>query len=103
MKVVALIILMLFLLQPLASVAFPCATCSDRPVATDTSDTSGSHSHSQDVDSCGSHDCGDDCIKLSSAITVIYAPLVVETRKPERNHDVPNVVMPIFIPPQIHA
>jgi hypothetical protein len=103
MKTVALIILMLFFLQSLASVAVPSATCSDRPDATETSDTSGSHSHSQDVDSCGSHDCGDDCIKLSRAITVVYAPLVVDVLKPERNHDMPKVIMPIFVPPQIHA
>jgi hypothetical protein len=100
MKTVSLIILVLCLLQHLASFAHPCATCLDIQGSVDTSGNSGSHSHNQDAEFCDSTICGEENVYLNSLITVIYAPLVSIIVVPARCQKLPKVVIPIFVPPQ---
>ena len=91
---------MLCLLQPLAVFTHPCASCLDIQGSVDTSGNSGSHSHNQDVDVSDSTICCEENVYLNSLITVIYAPLVSVIVLPERYQELPNVVIPIFVPPQ---
>lgn len=100
MKVVALIILALCLLQPLVCFAHPCESGLGSVDMVDTADGSGGHSHNQDSDSCDSTVCCAECIQLHSGITLTYAPLVSVLRVPERHQNLPQVVIPIFVPPQ---
>ncbi len=100
MKTVALIVLLLCLLQPLACYAHPCASCLDYPDTEDTSGKSGNHSHDQDTDSCDSTVCCAEYVNLSPDNTVIYAPLVSVVVTPETFQKLPKIVIPIFVPPQ---
>jgi hypothetical protein len=100
MKIVALIILIVSLLQPLACFARPCDSCLGNVDAADTSGTSGSHSHKHDADSCDSTICCAEYESLDSGITIKYAPLVSVLVTTERYQELPMVVIPIFIPPQ---
>jgi hypothetical protein len=100
MKAVALIILMLCLLQPLACFAYPCESCLGGADLADSSEDTGRHSHNQDADSCDSTVCCAACIQLNSGVTLVYTPLVSPFRLPERNQYLPQVVIPIFVPPQ---
>ena len=100
MKAVSLLILALYLLQPLACFTHPCDSCLGNPDTVDTSGTSGNNSHIQDADSCDSTVCCAVYVNLNSEITVMYAPLVSVIDTHERYQELPNVVMPIFIPPQ---
>jgi hypothetical protein len=100
MKMVSLLILVLYLLLPLACFAHPCDSCLDNPDTADSSGKSGSHSHSQDADSCDTTICCEEYINLSSEITIIYAPLVSAIVTHECYQRLPKVVIPIFVPPQ---
>jgi hypothetical protein len=100
MKIISLIILVLFLLQPPACFAHPCDSCLGNPDSANTSGTSDSHSHSQDADHCDSTFCCAVYIQPDSRITAGYAPLVSLLVAPEQHHALPKVVIPIFIPPQ---
>jgi hypothetical protein len=100
MKTVTLIILLLYLLLPLVCFADPCYSCLGSPDAIDTSGKSGSHSQSQDVDSCDSAVCCAESICLNSKITIVYAPLVSVLATLELYQKLAKVVIPIFIPPQ---
>ena len=100
MKTVSLIILVLCLLQPLASFTHPCAVCMAHQGDVETSDTSGAMPINQNtpLNDCTTY-C-DDTIYLQSDITVINVPLVSVIIKPERHTKLLKVVMPIFVPPQ---
>jgi hypothetical protein len=100
MKIVALIILIVSLLQPLACFAHPCESCLGNVDTADTSGTSGSNSHNQDIDSCDSTVCCAEYVPMDSEITIKYAPLVSVLVATERYQKLPTVVIPIFIPPQ---
>ncbi|MFZ4856947.1 MAG: hypothetical protein ACOYL3_11170 [Desulfuromonadaceae bacterium] len=100
MKTVALILLMLCLLQPLACFAYPCDSCLGATDIADSPGEPGQHSHNRDADSCDTTVCCAECLHIRSGITLIYAPLVSPFRLPERNHYLPQVVIPIFVPPQ---
>jgi hypothetical protein len=100
MKTMALIILLLFLLQPLACFAHSCDSFQGKPDIVDTSGKSEGNPHNQDADVCDSTVCCEGNIYLNSQITVIYAPLVSIVATPERNTKLLKVVMPIFVPPQ---
>ncbi len=99
MKTVSLIILLMFLLQPLACFDHPCDSCMGNADTIDTSGTS-SHSHHQDADGCDLTVCCAEYINLHSGIAVIYAPLVSVIIPRERYQKLPNVIRPIFVPPQ---
>jgi hypothetical protein len=100
MKMVTLILLMLCLLQPLACFTHPCASCLGDSDSVETSGASGSHSHNPDADQCDSTTCCAEFMAPSSDPLLVYAPIVSAITVPERSHDLPAVVMPIFIPPQ---
>jgi hypothetical protein len=100
MKIVALIILIVSLLQPLACFAHPCDSCLGNVDTANTSGTSGSHSHNHDADDCDSSVCCAEYVTMDSEITVKFAPLVSALVTTERYQKLPTVVMPIFIPPQ---
>lgn len=100
MKIVSLIILALYLLQPLACFAHPCDSFLNSPNAVETLDESGNQSSSQDADRCDSTLCCGECICQNSGITVSYAPLVSVIVTSERHQILPNIVIPIFVPPQ---
>ncbi|MEI6704308.1 MAG: hypothetical protein WCL71_12355 [Deltaproteobacteria bacterium] len=100
MKTMALIILLLFLLQPLACFAHSCDSCLGNPDIVDTSGKSEGNPHNQDADICDSTVCYEESIKPSTGITVIYTPLVSVIAPPERYTKLLKVVMPIFVPPQ---
>jgi hypothetical protein len=100
MKTMALIILLLFLLQPLAYFAHSCDLFLGSPSTEDTSGKSGSYPHNQDADSCDSTICCEENICLNSEIAVFYSPLVTVLIIPERYQALPKVVIPIFVPPQ---
>ena len=100
MKAVAYILLILCLLQPLACFASPCDSCLGSTDIADSSGEPGRHTHDQDADSCDTTVCCAVCLHSASRITLIYAPLVSELRIPERHQNLPQVVIPIFVPPQ---
>ena len=100
MKTVAFIILILCLLQPLACFAHPCDSCLGSPDIAGSTEEPGQHPHNQDADSCDTMVCCAECLHMKSGITLIYAPLVLPFHLPERNHYLPQVVIPIFVPPQ---
>ena len=100
MKIAALIILVLFLLQPLACFAHPCDSCLGKPDSADTSGTTGSGTHSQDADNCDSTFCCAAYLHDVTKATVIYLPLVSVFFPSERSQKLPKIVIPIFIPPQ---
>jgi hypothetical protein len=100
MKTLSLIILVLFLLQPLACFTHVCDSSMGNPDVADTPCKSGSHSHSQDADSCDSTVCCAEYTSPKSGISVVYLPLVSEIVVPQQYQKLPNVVIPIFVPPQ---
>ena len=100
MKTVALIILMLCLLQPLVCFAHPCESCFGAADIADSSEGSGQQSHNHDADSCDTTVCCAECLHMGCGITLVYAPLVSPFRVPEPNQYLPQVVIPIFVPPQ---
>jgi hypothetical protein len=103
MKIAALIILVLFLLQPLACFAHPCDSCLGKPDSADTSGTTGttgSSTHSQDADNCDSTFCCAVYLHDDTRAAIIYLPLVSALFPPERSQKLPKIVIPIFIPPQ---
>ena len=100
MKMLALIIIVLCLLQPVACFAHPCDSSLGSPVAADTSGKTGCPSHNQDADSCDSTVCCAECIYLNPGISVVYAPLVSLLVTPEKYKKLPKVIIPIFVPPQ---
>ncbi len=100
MKTVSLIILMLYLLQPLVCFTHPCDSCLGNHDTADTSETSGNPSHSQDADSCSSTVCCAAYTIQNFETMVVYVPLVSAIVTSERHHELPTVVIPIFVPPQ---
>jgi hypothetical protein len=100
MKAITFILLILCLLQPLACFAHPCDSCLGGADITDSSGEPGRHSHDQDADSCDTTVCCAECLHSLSGITLVYAPSVSELRIPERHQNLPQVVIPIFVPPQ---
>ena len=100
MKVVALILLVLCLLQPVACFAHPCDSCLGSAEVADSSGAPERHSHNHDADSCDTTVCCAECLHMETGITLVYAPLVLPFRLPERKHYLPQVVIPIFVPPQ---
>lgn len=100
MKIVSLIILVLYLLQPAACFAHPCDSCLFAPDSMDTSGKSGSQSQHQDTDDCDSTICCGEYIPLESGVTINYAPLVSLIALPEQHQELPKIVIPIFVPPQ---
>jgi hypothetical protein len=99
-RTVSLIILVLYLLQPLACFACPCDSSLGGSDMVDTTNQSGSHSHTHDSDNCDSTLCCADAVIPFSEITLTYAPIVSVYVVPERYQRLPNVVIPIFLPPQ---
>ncbi len=100
MKTVSLLIILLYLLLPLACVAHPCDSCLGSPDVVDTSGGAGSNSHNQDSDNCDSTFCCAVYVNLNTEITVVYAPLVSLIVTDDRYQQLPNIVSPIFVPPQ---
>jgi hypothetical protein len=100
MKAMALIILLLYLLQPLACLAHSCDLFSGNPDTMETPGKSGNNPHNQDADSCDSTNCCEENIYLNAEISVIYSPLVTVIIIHERYQELPKVVIPIFVPPQ---
>jgi hypothetical protein len=103
MKMVSLIIVVLYLLQPLACFAHPCDSCLGNQDIVDTTGNSKSHTHSQNADNCDSTFCCADYVVQLTGITVNYTPLVSSFVMPERYNKLPTIVIPIFIPPQNFA
>lgn len=56
--------------------------------------------HNQDVDNCDSTVCCAQYVSLNSWFAVVYAPLVSVFVTFEPYQKLPDVVIPIFIPPQ---
>ena len=100
MKTMALLILMLCLLQPVACFAYPCDSSLGAPDTVDSSGKSGCPSHNQDADSCDSTVCCAEFTHLNDGISVAYAPLVSLLVTPEKYQKLPKVIIPIFVPPQ---
>jgi hypothetical protein len=100
MKIVSLIILVFYLLQPVACFANPCDSCLLAPDSMDTSGKSGSQSQHQDTDDCDFTICCGEHIALESEIAVNYAPLVSLIATPKQHQELPKIVIPIFVPPQ---
>jgi hypothetical protein len=98
MKAVALIITILYLLQPFVCFTHPCESFLG---GSDSVDTSGNPTHSHDADNCDSSACCAVCIHAHSAIVISYAPLVSDFIVSEQYIELPQVVIPIPIPPQI--
>lgn len=95
MKTVSLILLILCLLQPVVCFAHPCVC-----PATDSSGTSEKHPQHQDADNCDLTVCCAEYVNVNATSTVVYLPLVTDHVLHEREHRLPEIVMPIFIPPQ---
>ena len=100
MKMMALMILMFYLLLPLACFAHHCDAFSANPNTVDASGKSGGNPHNQDADVCDSTVCCEENMYLNSKITVNYAPLVSVIVISESYQKLPKVVIPIFVPPQ---
>jgi len=100
MRMVALIIVVMFLLQPLACFSHPCDSCLGGNDLVDTSETSANHTHDQNTDSCDSTVCCAEYAPLDSGAALLYQPLVSALITNERRSRLPSVVIPIFIPPQ---
>jgi hypothetical protein len=99
-KTMSLILLVLCLLQPLACYACPCDSSLGSPDVVDTSGQADSHSHNHDSDNCDSTVCCAVCLHQFNDTLVNYTPSVSVTIPPEKYQHLPDVVMPIFIPPQ---
>jgi hypothetical protein len=99
MKCICLILLVLYLLLPMACFAHPCASCLGLPDSADTSET-GHQSQSHQADSCDTSVCCGACLINSFAKVTFNAPLVVMTVTPEQYKMLPEIVMPIIVPPQ---
>lgn len=100
-KIIALIILILCLLQPLVCFSHPCASglgCLD---TMETSETSENDTHNQNADNCDLTVCCAEYVNSIDSIGAAYDPLVSVFATPERESMLPKIVMPIFIPPQI--
>lgn len=102
MRCICIILLVMYLLVPMACFAHPCASCLGIPDSADTSDT-GHHSQSHQTDSCDTSVCCGAYLITSFAFGALYAPLVVTTVTPEQYKMLPEVVMPIIVPPQNYA
>lgn len=103
MKMIALIILLLSLLQPLACFAHPCDSCLGNTDTENTSDKTEKQTHHHDSDNCDSTVCCAVYIELHSDSTPNYAPLVSIIITPEWHQKLQEVVFPIFVPPQSPA
>jgi hypothetical protein len=100
MKTVSLIILMLCLLQPLASLGHPCASSLNNQGTADSSGHSKAVPLHLDADITDCSDCCDDTIFLKPYITAIDMLLVTLVIMPGRNTKLCKIVIPIFVPPQ---
>jgi hypothetical protein len=100
MKTLSLIILVLFLLQPLASFANPCDLCLNNQITADNSGNTGGVPIHQDSNSTDCTDCYDENIYLKTGVTVKYVPLSSSILPPTLNNKLLKIVMPIFLPPQ---
>lgn len=100
MKSVSLLIILVYLLLPLACFAYPCDSYLDSQDTADSSGKSGSHSNSQDADNCDSTTCCAEYTSKNALLNVIYQPLVSVNLPPKRYQKLPEVVIPIFVPPQ---
>lgn len=98
---VLMLILLMFLLQPLACFAHPCTSFLKHQDVVDTSDDSGSRlpSH-QDSDGCDSAVCCAEYIHFGFRTMLVYEPLVSVALASEQHPRLPTIVIPIFIPPQ---
>jgi len=100
MKMMALIILLLALLQPVACFAHPCESCLGNPESGDASGKSGNHTRNHDSDSCDSTVCCALYLDYNSDVTITYSPLVSIIVTPDWHQKLQNIVLPIFVPPQ---
>lgn len=100
MKAMSVLIIVMYLLLPVACLAHPCESCFERPGMTDTSGNGTHHSHSQDSDNCDSTVCCADSGIQLTGIFASYAPVVSEIVTTESYQRLPAIVMPIITPPQ---
>lgn len=100
MKTIFLLILVLCLLQPVASFAHPCVSYLNNQSSVDPSGNSETAPLHQDADITDCSDCSDDNMFLKYDITISHMPLVVVIILPERNSKRLKIIMPIFVPPQ---
>jgi len=100
MKVVSLIILVLYLLLPLACFAHPCESCLGNTTTEDSTGTAGKHSHNQDADNCDSTTCCAASIVQDFGFIADYRPIITEIVVPEQQQKLQQIVFQIFIPPQ---
>ena len=56
--------------------------------------------HNQDVDNCDATVCCAQYVSLTDWVAVVYTPLVTMFVPFERYQKLPDVVIPIFSPPQ---
>ena len=100
MKMVSLIFLVIYLLQPLACFAHPCDSYLTTPDFANSTDTSEDPSHHHDSDNCETTSCCAVCIIMTHEIKINYSPLVSILVVSERHQKLPTVDLPIFVPPQ---
>ncbi|MEI6215395.1 MAG: hypothetical protein WCP10_14925 [Desulfuromonadales bacterium] len=101
MKVAYLILLCLYICQPLACYSYPCESYLHENSGTvDTSGQTGEHSHGHDSDNCDSSACCAECVAVDSIVEIVYAPFVTVMASIERLRLLPEVFLSIFIPPQ---
>jgi hypothetical protein len=90
----------MYLLQPLACFAHPCASCLGHSDIFDSSSNSNYDTHGQDNDNCESSICCADYTVQLPEIMLSYAPLISSFVLIEQYHKLPLIILPIFIPPQ---
>lgn len=100
MKMVSLIFLVIYLLQPLACFAHPCDSYLSTPDFTNSTGKSENPSHHHDSDNCETTSCCAVCIFPAYEIIINYSPLVSIFVASERHQKLPTVDLPIFVPPQ---
>jgi hypothetical protein len=96
-----LLILLMFLLQPLACFAHPCTSSLKHQDVVDTSDDSGNRlPFHQDSDGCDSAVCCSEYIHFGFRAMLVSETLVSVALVSGQHPRLPTIVIPIFIPPQ---
>lgn len=100
LKFVALIIIVLCLMQPLACFEHPCASCLGALDTSNTHDAPGDRTHNHDQDNCDSSVCCAEYVNMNDRTIVVYSPVISKLAPFEKHQQLPDIVASIYIPPR---